>query len=312
MFEFLNFPAVRFKKSKLTRDELERFFITREKQSKEWMDKTLNALSNNNDEEFNRLKGETIIDGSNFAIESAISRFTEDNFDNAIIERYLKNLVKNDPDYVHNFNIYNDKHLKIETSLGEIDAYKLSKIYPEFVEYFPNISDDTRYGKCHVWSKYILKNFETDNKSIRIATGFIMPFSEKHKTLHSWIEIRTNDGVYVIDATRDLYINKKGYYQCNNIEGPVYKISKKTFDREENLFNRMCSYDQNFSKFYLSNRHQAIAVYKNMLKEDQKRREEDPLYREAKHFHDSLVKAQERREREKRLNKKIQLNQKGE
>lgn len=152
----------------------------------------------------------------------------------------------------------NPLQIVFKTIVGEFKASKLSDIFPIFKK-IPVIETRERHGCCHTDAIAVSTAIDDKNK---VATGYYCTFGEGAKYLHSWVEIKLDSRIFVIDTTRNLLMPKKGYYFVRNIDGPVYKISSETLKKEEDIRDFLCEENEWLNKLYLSNRHQAKKVYK--------------------------------------------------
>jgi len=79
----------------------------------------------------------------------------------------------------------------------------------------------------------VSKLLNIDNK---IVTGYVYGFSNKVKSVYSWIEFKKNNEEYVIDFYNNLIMNKDAYYYLRHVD-KINEISSKTIEEDECLFN---------------------------------------------------------------------------
>lgn len=312
---FLNYPVIRFKKSSMKNlqtfyETIYQKFKTDEDEGEKWKDKCYEALIDGDDKKLEELKKERgrvlfvdeVIDIliDNFTKEGGISEEEKQSHRETILKsKYIKDIEYKE----------NPAQIVFHTKIGTFKASKLSDVFPIFKK-FPGIETDERHGTCHSSAIDVSTTISDKNK---VATGYFYTFGEGCKYLHSWIELKIGTRMFVIDTTRNLLMPRKGYYYIRNITGPVYKISSKTLKKEEYIRDKLCGANEWLNKLYLSNRHQAKAVYKMIIDEEERKKLEDPLYVAAKHFHDSMIAAQKKEKNKKtpKIDKKATEPQKG-
>lgn len=300
---FLNLPAVRFKRPNAK--NLESFyadvfkeFSTMQDEGEKWKDEAYDALIADDKEKLAKLSKEG---GKIIFIDDAIDVLIDQymmagGISEEEAESHKATILKGG--YIKDIEFkHNPEQIVFKSKIGTFKASKLSDIFPVFKN-IPQLETSERHGKCHMASIDLSINISNKNK---VATGYFYTFGEGCKYLHSWIEFKMDGRDFVIDTTRNLLMPKKFYYYIRNITGPVYKISSETLQKEEDIFDYLISHNEWLSKLYLSNRHQALQVYRILKREEERKRNADPLYVAAKHFRESMVKAQ---------NKKMQRNKK--
>ena len=301
--QFVNFPVIRFKRptaetlgefSRLVEDK----FDKQEELGQEWRSECWNAFLNGDGEKLKELQQQKgTFYASDRLLDFLIDEFTlkESNLSPDILESIANDIVKYSKFYKSISFDFDRCQIIIKTKSGTFKANKLTKVFPVLAEKTDYLETSQRHQNCHVDCISLLKNLEDKCK---IATGYVTDSGKFAKYLHSWIELDIHGEPFVIDTTRNLLMRKRGYYMVHNIDGAVYKISKKTFLKDEQKLSVLTHYNDWFSKLYLANRHQAMQVYDILVQLEEKRKQEDPLYREAKHFHDSMVKHFEKQFRE--------------
>lgn len=306
MFEFINYPAVRFKKSELNKENIYKYFMTDEDDYFDWYDSVLQAIIKNEDT-YDLVESRNInLYFDSHILNDWISKFTYADCDLEKVKNILSSLVKDHPEEFKSLEIDKNKII-LETSFTRIFAAKLSSCFPILKELLPNMDTKKRRGECHNYVCDIAKYIEIPFPA-KVASGYIKPFSSADKCLHTWIEIKDKGKEYVLDASKNLMMNKKGYYFINNISSPVYKIPPKTVGKEEDLIIDMERYAIGLSKLYFANRHQALAFYRQLKAEERRKQESDPLYQAAKVMSEGF----KRMEREERRKQNKAQKQKGE
>lgn len=268
---FLNKPAIRFKRPKA--ETLDAFYADIYKKFKEdedageiWKNEVFDALINKDRDKFNQLVKEggkviyydEVIDIliDKYTLAGGITEEEQENYKRVILEgEFVKDI-----EFKHN-----PEQIIFTTESGKYKVSKLSDIFKPFKKY-RDIENENRHGLCHSQAVGISISLRDKNK---IATGYIYTFGEGFKVLHSWIEIKIDGQDYVIDVSRNMIAPKKFYYLIRNIEGSVYKISSETMKKEKEIFDYLKKENVWLSKIYLSNRRQALQVYK-ILKDKEK------------------------------------------
>jgi len=253
---FLNIPSVRLRKSNANYQYLYDLFVTKENERVNWKQDCLDAYFSCDIKRLKELSIGKHINFDTYFIDLLINRFgsNESNLYYPIIELLTSPEIKS----VKNVEIENNS-LIIRTNKGTINAYRFSDLYIPLVKIFPDLSKITnRKKQCHNLSIKLILNADFDCK---IATGYVSNFSKNSYYLHSWVETTVNNKCYVIDLTKNIIMNKEGYYQIQNISGPVYKIPQSTFKQEREIFNSIASYNGPLAKLYLSNRPLALEIF---------------------------------------------------
>ncbi len=273
MFNFIQrfkLPAIKVNKNKATNEYLKNIFITEEQQGVSWKIKCLNAFFDSNIEKLEELcKGKTVNFETHF-LDLLLNYFGSNELENC--NNLISILNSSEFTTVKKAKIENDK-LIVETKEETITAIRFTD-FPskELVNLFPDLTKRyNREKQCHNFSIKLTLNSDFDCK---LSTGYISSFSPSAKYLHSWVETKFNHQNFVFDLTKNIIINKNGYYLINNINGPVYKINKDTFIKEKDTFNDIARTNKYLSKLYLANRPLALALYEK-YKEKRKKQEED-------------------------------------
>lgn len=300
MFNFLNYPAIRFKKPTAKTlgefyDKIYDRFYTQEQYGMIMKDDYNRALSVGDAETMQAIEkcgGEVYyIDD---IIDLLIDKFTLSQCNVEKLE-YYRALILKYAKYIKDIQIdYEKGVIKFKTVKGNFTALKLTSAYPE-MKMFDILETEKRYSRCHTDSVDLSVLLKNRNK---VATGYVSTFSEFSRFLHSWVELNIDGKPCVIDTTRNLLMDRKGYYFIRNITGPVYKISDKIIEKEKSIYDSLSNSNGWLFKLYLSNRPQALQVYKILQQEKQK----DPLYKAAKNMAESFERMQRQEKKSKKKN----------
>ena len=300
MINFLNYPAVRFKRASMKTisticDAAYDKFKVQEDIGGEWKDACMQAIEENNNEEFVRLQkqgGRILI--TDDMMDILLDHFTFAEPDREVVEDF-RNMILKHAGYIKDIVVdYDAGCVTIKTKTGTFKAYKLTQVF-EDMKLFPDIETEQRHQRCHIDSVELAKGLKDKT---RVATGYAYTFGKGDKFLHSWVEIYLQNKPFVIDTTRNLLMERKGYYYIRNIRGPVYKISNTTITKEEHIFWELQKKYPWLIKLYLANRHQALQVYK-MIEEEKRA---DPLYAAAKNMADGFARLQKQEQKNKKKN----------
>lgn len=308
-FNFINYPAVRFKKASI--QNLETFhdviyakFKLEEDRGDEWQEKCMDALMADDNDALHKLekeKGKVIFFDD--LIDILIDNYTLDE-STLDFEHYREMILRSK--YIVDIEFKdNPKQIVFQTKIGTFKVSKLSDVFPIFRKYSDIVTRE-RHSRCHNDSIAVSKFIEDDNK---VATGYNYTFGEGRKFLHSWVEVQIDGRPFVIDTTRNLLMPRKGFYYIRNINGPVYKISKRTLEREECIYNKLYNDDEWFIKLYLSNRHQAKQVYKHMVKAEENKKMQDPDYVAAKTLSEGFKRFEKQFQKEQKKKQRAEQKQ---
>ena len=293
--QFINFPAIRFKRPTAeTLDEFLRVLVDKfdkqEELGEKWRSACWNAFLNGNGDEIKRLQAEHgAFYASDRLLNFLIDEFTlkDSNITPEIMEDIARDIVKYSKFYKNISIDFERGQIIIKTTSGKFRANKLTKVFPKFLEKTDYLETPQRHQNCHIDSISLLKTLE--DKCV-LATGYVTDSGKFAKYLHSWIEVDLKGETFVIDTTRNLLMRRRGYYMINNIDGMVHKISKETFVKDEPKISILTGYNDWLSKLYLANRKQALQVCEILEELEEKRKNEDPSYKEAKELHDLMIK----------------------
>lgn len=256
MENYLKNVAVRFRKTKISHEELEEIFKVQEESGFEWKTKYLNALYAKNIPLADKLAEETEITFFKYILDVFFNEFSLKNGEFQSFLSALKESFGND--YILDLKV-DDTMIRIFTEDIEIKAMKLSEVMPDIKKKYPFIDKEERIGNCH---QFCIEFVQLFNFKCNIATGYVAPLSQKNKNLHSWIELTLWGENMVLDFTRGLMFNKEGYYYLKNInENEVQLISRETFLKEINIFKYLAKNDAFLTKLYLANREDALNIY---------------------------------------------------
>lgn len=181
--------------------------------------------------------GATKLDIENYQIKYGINKWTQNDLNEEEKKKLLNELLEL-KNYVSDVKIaqntkFDIPEVKIQTTDGLISAMRFSTYKPNIKKIIPDIENEKRFGNCYKYAYYISIGFPLPNN---LTTGYIYGYSDKSKFLHSWIETAINGEEYVIDATLNAIINRKGYYLMQHAK-PINKISSKTFREDLNNYS---------------------------------------------------------------------------
>ena len=147
----------------------------------------------------------------------------------------------------------------IRTDKGIIKFCKLSDVIEELKQ-DPDIETENRLDNCHEKAVEISRRLREDNE---VVTGYIYGISDKAKYLHSWVEVSLKDGQkFVLDYTKNIMINKEGYYFITHAE-PLSRIKSKDMKEDDKIIDKLAQKGIYFNiKEYLVFRDEIMADLK--------------------------------------------------
>jgi len=263
MKKFINFPAIRFKKTDISHDKLKNIFYDEEQIGLLWRLSYISALNSQNYNLANLMAEGENVTLPKYLIDVMLSEYSLESGNPVSL---MDTLVHVAGDYVYSLSA-NEDNIVISTQEGEIRAQKLYYAFPELKTLFPEADKKSRIGRCHEFCLRFAKNYDYDSL---VATGYVAPLSQKNKNLHTWIEMELAGEEVVIDFTRGLVFNKDGYYLLKNVRrNAVQKIDRKIVAKEAEMIDELASADGFYSKLYFANRKQAIEVYQSLIQSAQ-------------------------------------------
>lgn len=172
--------------------------------------------------------GAESLDMINYSIEYQLNQFTYNIYTQEEKEAKIKKLL-DFKDYIKNIEIITDDKIQfpkviIETTEGNIKIRPFSSINSQIKEVIPFIDTPERLGKCYELAYTICLNLGIPNN---IVTGYIYGYTDKSRFLHSWVETTWHNEEIVIDGTRNIIMNKDGYYRMKHAKA-LTKISDET------------------------------------------------------------------------------------
>jgi len=295
-YNFLNFPAIRFKRpSEKTLEAFSHAIVEKfdkyEDEGETWSSECFDAVLDGNFEKLKQLeKGRGRFSYTDLILDYVVDNFTlkETNWTKGVFENFSKDVVNNSRFYKKIDFDFDKGEMILHTIYGKLKINTLTKMFPSMSKNSDYMQTKNRHQHCHQDSVAMLKSIKSD--SCRLATGYISTSGEGNYYLHSWIEIDLNGEPSVIDTTRNIVMSKRDYYLMRNVKGSVHKISRDKYLEDEPKIKYICRYNGWFSKLYLANSSRALEVYKILVQMEQRKKENDPLYQAAKHFYDSMTK----------------------
>ena len=129
-----------------------------------------------------------------------------------------------------------EKILKIETIQGlpDIKFMRLSDFFV-FKRGKEVLEAPDRQGWCHKFSSEISKDWDSPNE---VVTGCIYKLCDKVKHLHSWIEFSEEGEEFIIDATRNIVMNKEGFYFLKHVK-ELCRVSRNQIIEDENIIHEL-------------------------------------------------------------------------
>lgn len=198
-----------------------------------------------------------------------------------LIMQMLSEFTKQNPSYRlinENGSLFKDVNVKIDYDntvfLFESDdlkfgAMKMSNVIPEVKSIIPEIETDDRAGKCHPYSVLLAMFFDKykflGDATVSLATDRVYQLSSKSQYLHSWVEISTDEAEYVLDATKNLILDKKAYYEINHVKNPE-KVNSKQLLLDYPILKALTDYDNYLAIVYYENAENGRMLYDMLVK----------------------------------------------
>lgn len=140
----------------------------------------------------------------------------------------LKNHLLRNKDFIKSVKEeYNEKfkadELIIDSAIGEISIFTLSKLLPASKKKLEHLEDEQRYGECYENSETISLNLGKKND---LVIGYIYGYTNLSQFLHEWVEVTIKGKEYVIDSIFNIVISKDAYYKLLRAE-PLNKVSSE-------------------------------------------------------------------------------------
>ena len=259
--EFVRYIGLRFKKARLHSWAKERY-IDAENRAENYVKmqySKMNNLTGMTAEEFNLIQSEFNFEPHYFLIMQMLNEYTlaSPNYD--AINRSVE-LFKSAGANVK----YDDVCFEFELDDLKFLAIKLSNYFPYVVKHLADIETIQRKGKCHPYSVVVatlLERYRGDNKyKIYLATDRIYQLSNKSRYLHSWVEIEDGENSFVVDATKNLVMDRNAYYEINHIGSPE-KVDSISLARDYKKVRKLTDYDGFLVKVYYENAENGRILY---------------------------------------------------
>ena len=188
-----------------------------------------------------------------------LDRFTDDNVSDTELNTIIAGVRKRHPKDIKDITMTDRDHIVISLKDRDIEAARLSNVYPKIAEYYPAVlTMEQRKGKCHAMSIAIASGLGDDAV---IATGSMYHLTPRAKFLHSWVEETIDNTEYCHDFTYNLSIRKQDYYDLFHIK-PYEKIPATQYKQDIKDVAKLVDKDLAYAKLYLSSRDEAMRLAK--------------------------------------------------
>lgn len=156
---------------------------------------------------------------------------------------------------------------KIIITAGDevFDVYKFSTVEPKIKNKIKDLEEKTRSGKCHYYSELVALYYLDKNIETEFVTGRIYQLSKIANYLHSWVEIKYGEKTYVIDASKNIVIDKDLYYLINHVEDPE-RIHAKVLKEDIPLIRKLAGVDYRLAKVYYDNAENGRRLYNELIR----------------------------------------------
>lgn len=221
-------------------------------------------ISDTSSHEFQAIQKRYNFEPHYYLITKMLSEFSKQKPDYKTIDQYaalFKNMyVKID---------YDNTNFLFDSDDLKFNAMKLSNVVPEVKLLIPEIETDDRMGKCHPYSVMLAMFFDENrfmnDATIELATDKIYQLSNKSKYLHSWVEIDSGNNSVVLDATKNIIIEKDAYYEINHVTNPE-KVNSKQLLLDYPMLQKLTKYDDYLANVYYENAENGRMIYDMLVK----------------------------------------------
>ena len=249
----------------VTIEKMEETFLLKEEEMGAWQKRVWLSILGEEGLNFEEVASGEDIDIFNNLLSLYFAEFTCSPREDNLLKNHLELIKAVGGDRLLDV-VERDDLIMFITKDGTITGLMLSKFNPVFKEWFTDIETVRRYGECH--RRCIISSLRIlDNHNV--VTGYVAPFSKKCKNLHTWLEIEDKKtGKYVVyDPSKNLVMNKRGYYLLNKIEN-VFKIEGQTLKEDIKKVDFLKQKHWLYTKLYLANREEALREYDKFSSEN--------------------------------------------
>ncbi len=263
--EFIKYIGLRFKKAKLHSWAKERYVDAenRAEDNVKFNYSKMKDLKTMSTEEFNSIQSEFNFEPHYFLIMQMLNEYTLSSPNYNAINQSLE-LFRSAGANIN----YDDVCFEFELEDLKFMAIKLSHYFPYVITHLTDIETRERKGKCHPYSVVVatlLERFRGNNKyKIYLATDRIYQLSNKSRYLHSWVEIEDGENSFVVDATKNLVIDKNAYYEINHISNPE-KVDSIQLAKDYKKVRNLTNYDSFLVKVYYENAENGRILYDALI-----------------------------------------------
>jgi len=139
----------------------------------------------------------------------------------------------------------------------------------KLTDFIPTLDDDVkkrlhskeRAGHCHWDSVHLSLNIEYPNK---VVSGYCTIASKKMPFPHTWVEIEYKGQSWVLDFTRNMVMNKEGYYKLFEPKN-IVSIDSETLENDMKL-RSITSFEDKDIRMYIFNPNEAREVMQEEFK----------------------------------------------
>lgn len=133
----------------------------------------------------------------------------------------------------------NNETINITTCFEPLKFTTISKFFPQLDKDNDLEDIEERIHKCHSKSveySEILKNMEINND---VVTAYIHAITDKGKYVHSWVEFEIDGKKHVLDYTKNIVMNKEGYYSLWSIDEIISKINCVDIENDKKIYKQI-------------------------------------------------------------------------
>jgi len=175
----------------------------------------------------------------------------------------------------------------------EFRATKFTAISPEVNVVSDKLETLERQGHCHWLSIYMAMSYVDTT----VMTGEVWTFANKIRSLHSWVEQTTEDGIQLcVDLTNNVLMRKKAYYSLFHVK-PIEEITREQIIKDMEIIAPLTDLDGCYTKLYLSSREEALAIAEEKEKAGEIVRRPPITERKIEEAKDTIIKEKEEKEK---------------
>ena len=259
---FIKFPFIRFKKSNVVRWVASKYFdseVNRQMQVNQAYEACAKCIELGDDAALERIQSKYEFEPQFDLMNEAIKAITLKNPELHLFYSCVELLSEAGIVFELNQN-----KITVTAEDEVFDVYKFSAVEPQIKNKINDLEEKTRSGKCHYYSELVALYYLDKNIETEFVTGRIYQLSKVANYLHSWVEIKYGEKTYVIDASKNIVIDKDLYYSINHVEEPE-RIPAKVLKQDIPMIRKLAGVDYRLAKVYYDNADNGRRLYNELI-----------------------------------------------